>query len=259
MIFENLIQANLSSRIFGKEIEHYTWTETTNDDAWTLIDGGVYEGTVVITDKQTAGKGRGGRSWVSVPGKSLTASLILKPEMESRFAGWFPLMTGVAIVDTFAELGLTAELKWPNDILVNNKKMGGILCESRVQGQTLDWVVIGIGLNINEQDNELPEDLNATSFFIENGSSIQRELVLAMILNSLEQLYISLKETQETFTLATQWTDHCNHVHKTVKFESGNESLLGEFIGINEDGAAIIKINSNEKTFSSGDIHLIRT
>lgn len=258
-MFSNLIQTNLTTRILGKKIEQFTWTESTNNDAWTLIDEGTHEGTVVITDKQTAGKGRGGRSWVSVPGKSLTATIVLKPVMESRFSGWLPLMTGVAIVDTFAELGLAAELKWPNDIMVVDKKLGGILCESRVHGQTLAWAVIGIGLNINEQGNELPEDLNATSFFAERGSSIQRELVLAMILNILEQLYISLKETKDTSTLADQWTDHCNHVHKTVKFKSGNESLSGEFIGINENGAAIIQTNGNEHTYTSGDIHLIRS
>ena len=231
--------------------------KSTNDNAWELIDEGGQEGTVVITDKQTAGRGLGGRSWVSVPGKSLTVSILLKPDMNSKFSGWFPLMIGVAIADVFAELGLDAELKWPNDIMVNDKKLGGILCESRVQGQTLAWAVIGIGLNINEQENELPEDLNATSFFAERGSSIQRELVLAMILNAFEQLYISLKETQDTFTLAAQWTDHCNHVHTTVKFIADNETQSGVFTGINENGAAIIQTNGNEHTYTSGDIHLI--
>ena len=196
-MFINLIQTNLTTTVLGKKIEHYTWTESTNDDAWELIEEGAAEGTVVITDKQTAGKGRAGRNWVTTPGKSLTASLILNPAVNSRLSGWFSLLTGVAVVDALIELGLESKLKWPNDIMVSVRKLGGILCESRVKGKTLEWVVIGIGLNINELENELPKELQATSFFMEKSSSTQRELVLANILNHLEPLYNSLKENSK--------------------------------------------------------------
>ena len=145
-MFTNLIQTNLTTTVLGKNIEHYTWTESTNDNAWELIEEGAVEGTVVITDKQTAGKGRAGRDWVTTPGKSLTASLILNPSVNSRLSGWFPLLTGVAVVDALFELGLESKLKWPNDIMVSNRKLGGILCESRIQGKILEWVVIGIGI-----------------------------------------------------------------------------------------------------------------
>ena len=257
MIFENLIQTNLTTTVLGKNIEHYTWTESTNDNAWELIEEGAVEGTVVITDKQTAGKGRAGRDWVTTPGKSLTASLILNPSVNSRLSGWFPLLTGVAVVDALFELGLESKLKWPNDIMVSNRKLGGILCESRIQGKILEWVVIGIGLNINDLENELPKELQATSFFMEKSSSTQRELVLANILNHLEPIYNSLKESEDSTHLKAMWTDHSNHLHKTVKFEAENESLSGEFMGINADGAAIIITNGIEKFYASGDIHLI--
>lgn len=256
-MFINLIQANLNTKILGREIEHFTWTKSTNEDAWELIEEGASEGTLVITDKQTAGKGRAGRSWISVPGKSLTTSLILKPEIDSRLAGWFPLLTGIAIVDAFKELGLNTKLKWPNDILVNRKKLGGILCESKIQGSILEWVVIGIGLNINEQENELMANLNATSLFIESSSSIQRELVLAKILNNLELHYNTLKENRGPKTLLKFWTERCNHVNKTVKFEADNDIQEGIFVGINNDGAAIINCNGNETIYNSGDIHII--
>lgn len=257
-MFINLIQTNLKTIALGKNIEQYAWTESTNDDSWELIDEGADEGTIIITDKQTAGKGRAGRSWVSVPGKSLTASLILKPEMDSKFSGWFPLMTGVAIVEVFAELGLVVELKWPNDIMVSNRKLGGILCESRLKGKTLEWVVVGIGLNINELQNEFPVELDATSFFIEKSTSTQRELVFANILNHLEPLYHSLRNNEDTKHLTTLWTDYCNHLHKTVKFETNNETLSGKFKGINEDGAAIIMSNGIENYYTHGEIHLIQ-
>lgn len=258
-MFVNLIQTNLTTSDLGKNIEHYTWTESTNEDAWELIDDGTVEGTIVVTDKQTAGKGRSGRPWISVPGKSLIASLIIKPGIDSRFSGFFPLLTGIAIVKAFEELGLEVNLKWPNDIMVNNKKLGGILCESRVQGKVIEWVVIGMGLNINEQENELAVELNATSFFKEKSSSIQRELVLAKIMNYIEPLYIELNETKDPSQLMELWTEYCNHVNKTVKFEVENESQSGEFMGIDTDGAAIIKINGNKKIFTSGDIHIIKS
>ena len=256
-MFTNLIQTNLTTTVLGKNIEHYTWTESTNDNAWELIEEGAVEGTVVITDKQTAGKGRAGRDWVTTPGKSLTASLILNPSVNSRLSGWFPLLTGVAVVDALFELGLESKLKWPNDIMVSNRKLGGILCESRIQGKILEWVVIGIGLNINDLENELPKELQATSFFMEKSSSTQRELVLANILNHLEPIYNSLKESEDSTHLTAMWTDHSNHLHKKVKFEAENESLSGEFMGINADGAAIIITNGIEKIYASGDIHFI--
>jgi len=257
-MFTNLIQTNLTTAYLGKNVEHFTWTESTNDDAWELISEGAADGTLVVTDKQTAGKGRAGRKWGSVPGKSLIASMIIKSEIDSHLSGWFPLLTGVAIVDAFAELGLKVKLKWPNDIIMDNKKMGGILCESRVLGKTLEWIVVGIGLNINEQENELPSGLQATSFFIEKSSSIQRELVLAKIINYLEPLYNKLKINNDLYHLIKLWTDHCNHVNMTVKFEIENETRSGEFMGINSYGAAIININGNEKIYTSGDIHLIQ-
>ena len=258
-MFINLIQTNLTTSVLGKIIEHTTWTESTNKDAWELIDEGTTEGTIVITEKQTDGKGRAGRAWISVPGKSLTASLIIEPKIDSRLSGWFPLLTGIAIVKAFAELGLEVNLKWPNDIMVNNKKLGGILCESRVQGKVLEWVVIGMGLNIYEQENELAVELNATSFFMEKSSSIQRELVLAKIMNHIEPLYNQLTENKDPSQLMELWTEYCNHVNKTVKFEVENESLSGEFMGIDTDGAAIIKTNGNEKIFTSGDMHIIKS
>ncbi len=258
-MFINLIQTNLTTSVLGKIIEHYTWTESTNEDAWDLIGDSATEGTIVITDKQTAGKGRGGRKWISVPGKSLTASLIIKPGIDSRLSGWFPLLMGVAIVKAFAELGLDVNLKWPNDIMVNNKKLGGILCESRVQSKVLEWVVMGMGLNINEQENELPPELQATSLFMEKSSSIQRELVLAKIMNYIEPLYVELTENKYPSRLMDLWTEYCNHVNKKVKFEVENETQTGEFMGIDPDGAAIIKTNGNEKIFTSGDMHIIKS
>ncbi|MFQ6677685.1 MAG: biotin--[acetyl-CoA-carboxylase] ligase [Fidelibacterota bacterium] len=256
-MFTNLLQANLTTRILGRNIEQVTLTKSTNDDAWELIDKGVEEGTLVITDKQTAGKGRSGRRWISVPGKSLTMSLLLKPELDSRFAGWFPLMAGIAVSNALAELGLKVDLKWPNDIMVNKKKLGGILCESRIQGSCLIWVVIGIGININEQKIELSKDLNATSFFMESSSSIQRELVSAFVLNHLEILYALLKRSRDVQTLSKFWTDRCNHINKNVKFETGCDTHEGIFLGINADGAALINCSGNEIAYSSSDIHII--
>jgi len=258
-MFANLISANLTTRILGRHIEQVTWTKSTMEDAWELIDNDVEEGALIITDKQTAGKGRTGRTWVSHPGKSVTASLILNPNCKANTGGLFPLVVGIAVVKTLCDLGLTANLKWPNDIMVHGKKIGGILCESKVCGTNLIWVVVGLGLNINENNEDLPIDLNTTSFFVETSSTIQRELILANILNHLELLYKKLIENDPIGSLLNNWTAHCNHIGKTIKFEAGNKILEGKFIGVNNDGRAIIRFNGKENVYTSGEIHLIQS
>ncbi len=255
-MFTNLIQTNLHTKVLGKAIDHFIWIESTNDAAWELVATEGPEGTVVITDNQTAGRGRSGRTWFSVPSKSLTASVILKPNMATRFSGWFPLLTGIAIADSLQELGLETGLKWPNDILVGGKKIGGILCESRVNRNTLTWLVIGIGLNINEQAQELPTELKATSFFVETGTTIQRELILAKILNKLEPLYDTFKKTHQIDDPRSRWLDYCVHLDQVIKYQEVGRTVKGIFNGLNNFGCAQIEKDGEKQTVAAGDIHL---
>ena len=191
MIFTNLVQANLRTKTLGKVIEYYTQLDSTNEEAWEMIDEGAKPGTVIITDRQLSGKGRNGTKWQSKADRSLTFSVIIKPNnLSGSISGVFPLLSGVAIVGALQDMHIDGGLKWPNDIMVKGKKIGGILCESRIQGKSIKWVVLGIGINVNETANDFGNDISgtATSLYLEVGNFIQRERLLAAILNHLEIL-----------------------------------------------------------------------
>ena len=197
MIFTNLVQTNLRTKTLGQVIEYYTQLDSTNEEAWEMIDEGVKSGTVIITDRQLSGKGRNGTKWQSKANRSLTFSVVIKPNnLSGSMSGVFPLLTGVAIVRALQDMHIDGGLKWPNDIMVKGKKLGGILCESRIQGKSIKWVVIGIGINVNETADDFENDisLSATSLYLEVGDFMQRERLLAAILNHLEILLSELSD-----------------------------------------------------------------
>ena len=158
MIFTNLIQTNLRTRRFGKEIEFYQRLGSTNLEAWNLIENNeASHGMIVITDNQFQGKGRNGNSWFMSPSKGLAMSLVMLDPLSLKKAELISIAAGIAIAKALKNRGGKPKLKWPNDILLGNKKCGGILCESRISGQTVNSMVIGIGLNINETENDFKE------------------------------------------------------------------------------------------------------
>jgi BirA family biotin operon repressor/biotin-[acetyl-CoA-carboxylase] ligase len=164
-------------------------TGSTNAD---LLARGGPEGQVLAAEEQTAGRGRGGRTWVSRPGASLTFSVLLRPvTVPPSSRGWLPLLTGVAVAaGVRSASGVAAGLKWPNDVLVGDRKLAGILAEQSTDGDT---VVVGVGLNVATEERELPVSptgLPATSLLVE-GADVGREAVLAEILRSLERWYLA--------------------------------------------------------------------
>lgn len=227
MIFTQLIQANLQTEKLGKDIEYYTLLQSTNAEAMSLIETGEgEEGTVVVTDRQTAGKGRLGREWFSAPGKGVTFSVILEPGTKASESGLISLAAGLAAAEALERFDLHPKLKWPNDILLSGKKCGGVLVESKIQIETMTHAVVGIGINVNETAADFPDDLSphVTSVTIEKGSPVQRELVLAWTLNSLERWYGQLREG-ETEPIIDGWLERCSHVGSIITFrERGKKS-----------------------------------
>ena len=190
MIFTNLIQTNLRTKHFGENIEYYQRLESTNIESWELIEeNNASHGMIVITDDQYKGKGRNNNSWFMSPSKGLAMSIILTEPLSIEEAELIPIAAGVATAKTIENRGAVPQLKWPNDILIGDKKCGGILCESKISNNMVKNMVIGIGLNINENENDFPEEIirSATSLSIETGHSTQRELVCAIITTFFEQ------------------------------------------------------------------------
>ena len=251
LIFTNLIQANLTTKVFGNEIEYLTFTDSTNEDVWESLENDIDEGFLCITDNQKKGRGRRGNNWLSEPGASLSFSFLIKPQIPLDKVGLISLLAGVSVVEGISNFtNLDCKLKWPNDIIINKKKVGGILAESKQCNGDI-FVVMGIGLNVNEQ--VLPFEIveYATSLRLEKKSPIQREPLLASILNAFESLYnVDYKKWVEL------WNYHCLHLNSDVKFHHGNEIIQGTFLEINNMGQAIFNINGNNQKFSTGIIEL---
>ena len=251
MIFTNLIQTNLETSFIGRDIEYYSFTDSTNDDAFELISNDeAINGMIIITDYQKKGRGRRNNTWISSPGNNLTFSLILK-EPDKQRLGLFSILSGIAIVKGIKKFtNIQCSLKWPNDIMLNNKKIGGVLIETKNKDSHI-YGVIGIGININQQ--ELPKELQsiASSLRIENSNPIQREPLLAFILNEFEKLYIS-----DTDKWIATWKECCNHLDKKITFHKNDDLIEGHFINIDNNGNAIININSKETLISSGVLEI---
>ena len=251
MIFTNLIQTNLQTSFIGRNIEYFSFTNSTNDDAFELISNNQAEnGTLIITDYQKKGRGRRNNTWTSSPGNNLTFSLVLK-EQDKRKLGLFSILSGIAVVKGIEKFtGMQCSLKWPNDIILNDKKIGGILIETKNKDNDV-YSVIGIGINVNQE--EFPQELQsmASSLRIEDSNPVQREPLLAFMLNEFEKLYES--NADEWVAL---WKEYCNHMNKKIIFHKDDALIEGHFMNIDNNGNAIINIDSKEMLISSGVLEI---
>ena len=253
MFSKELYQTHLKTKFLGRGMKYLSQTNSTNEDAWSSFQDGSPDGTLFITDNQQEGKGRRQNNWVSTKEKSLTFSFILQPEMQLEKLGLLPLLTGVSIVEAIkSSASIQTGLKWPNDIMLNEKKMGGILVESK-SGQNGLGVVVGVGLNINESEQDIPDSLSkqATSLAIYSNSSSSRELILSAILNEFEQLYQNQMDD-----IIPLWQEYCIHRNTSVTFHSENHRSRGIFQGINSLGHAEINMNGKTESFSAGMVTL---
>ena len=261
MIFSNLVQANLHTKTLGQVIEYYTQLDSTNEEAWRIIDEGVKPGTIIITDRQLSGKGRNGTKWQSKADRSLTFSVVIQPNnLSGSKTGVFPLLSGVAIVRALQDMNIDGGLKWPNDIIISGKKLGGILCESRIQGKSINWVVLGIGINVNETADDFENDIShtATSLYLEVGDFMQRERLLAAILNHLEILLNELIENSKSFDINKYWIPHCIHKNKQITFQDGDQIRQGLFKSLKKNGECVIEINGTTQSFTGAVIKNMR-
>ena len=160
------IQAKLKTSLFGTNIYYEESLDSTNDYTMQLAKEGAPEGTIVLTEYQESGKGRLNRSWFSRRGQNLLMSILLRPELEIEMVQKIALATATILIDSLEDFYKNRkikiselEVKWPNDILLNGKKLGGILAESKLKNKTMEALVIGIGLNVNSTKNEFPEDI----------------------------------------------------------------------------------------------------
>ena len=255
MIFTQLIQTNLHTRELGKNIEYYNRLNSTNEEAWELINEGSQHGSIVITDNQIKGKGRQNNNWSMVAGKGLAFTLILDKKYPSSFSSFCSLAAGISVAESLKKRGIKSTLKWPNDIYFSDKKIGGILCESKIKNNAIDKIVIGIGINVNETIEEHPDNIHngiSTMFSITNHAH-QRELIVAEFVNCFERLLNNISENSKM--IIDEWQNLCMHMNQNISFHEKEKTNEGIFIGLNKEGYAKIEIDEKIQNYSS--IHLI--
>ena len=220
---------------------------STNEEAMRLAFEGQPHGTLVITDNQTGGKGRRGRNWHTTKGSAIAMSLILKPELEAEYASMLTLVQAMAVAKAIEEnCGLTAQIKWPNDILVNEKKVCGILTEMNMEGTKISSIIIGTGINVNQ--DVFPEDISdiATSLKIESGKKQSRENLIKTICELFEEYFQMFMQRKDLLGILEEYNLRLISAGRMVKVLDPKGEFTGQALGINALGELLVKKESGE-------------
>jgi BirA family biotin operon repressor/biotin-[acetyl-CoA-carboxylase] ligase len=250
------IKRGLKTDLIGQSIVYSSSLGSTNELLKGLAAQGAPEGTLVIADEQTAGKGRLGRKWLAPPGASLLLSLLFRPDFAPNQAQRLTMLCSLAIADAIEGLtSLPAGLKWPNDIFIRGRKAGGILTESGTTGGRLDYVVVGMGLNVNLAASTLPELRGmATSLSQELGREVSRLELLWKILAGIEMRYESLRRGESPHE---EWAARLINLGHQVQVATPQGALAGWAEGVDADGALILRTpDGQRKRIVAGDVTL---
>lgn len=254
------VVTGLMSRVFGRrDYFYYREIDSTNNRALELAADGYPEGTVVVAETQTAGRGRRGRTWYSPPRHGIYLSVILRPQLPVREIPRVSLVIGVAVAETLeAAFQLPARIKWPNDILINNRKIAGVLSEVVTGSRGIDCIVTGIGLNINNPLQDFPGELRTapTSVLAEKETPVSRVRVLQELLMHLETRYYQLLEGNFNGIL-DKGKSLSTVIGKEVEYDSQNGLAIGQAVDIDDNGFLLVKDKSGKiHTVTSGEVYL---
>jgi len=255
-LIPSAIRSDLGTKRIGSKVICLDETDSTNLRAREQGDEGAPDGTVVIADSQTAGKGRMGRQWVSPPGVNLYSSVLLRPPILPFDAPQLTFLSAVAVARAVEEGAvLEPKLKWPNDILVNGMKVAGLLNEMDAETESVRYVILGIGVNINMETHQFPEGMHypATSLAIEKGERISRLLFVRSFLRHLDDLYEEyLREGFEPVRRA--WIAYCDLAGREIEVDFHQKKLRGICRGIDEDGALLLETPQGIERVLAGDV-----
>jgi len=251
------IKPLLKTKWIGKKIHHFHSLDSTNSKAYQLALNGAEEGEVVIAESQEKGRGRLGRQWFSPPFLNLYLSVILRPKIPPHQASLITLMAAVATADAIQKFsGLLPLIKWPNDILLRDRKVAGLLNEIHSEMDRIHFVILGIGVNFNVEEKMFPKEIRAAATSLKNEMRrpISRKVFLQFLLLELERWYtIFLREGSAVILKA--WRDRAHIQGKRVKVTSFGESVVGTAIDVDSDGALILETTDGKrKRVVAGDV-----
>lgn len=230
-------------RLARENIEYFYETDSTNIRARALAHEGAPEGTLVVAESQVQGRGRRGRTWYSPPACGIYMSVILRPRVQPHEAPQLTLMTAVAMAETLMELAdLPFAIKWPNDILVNGKKISGILTEMALEMDQVDYVIVGLGLNVNTPAEAMADEIHeiATSLLMLTGKTFSRVEILRNFLKKLEDYY-ALFQDRQFERIRNRWKELSGIIGRHVKIENLDRAHEGEVVDLDQDGFLVLK------------------
>ena len=257
LIFNQIeIEKEIKTALLGKKVYFFEEITSTNDYAKDMANNIQEEGTIVIANNQTKGRGRLERAWISDKG-GIFLSLILKPNIQLFNIMQITLLASISICDAIKKLTLLdAKIKWPNDIIINNKKVGGILTEVIAQVEKISTVILGIGINVNNEKFSLDLQKKATSIFLENNKTVSKASLIGCFLEEFEKKYLIYKEKEDFNLFLEEYKKLCLNIGKEVKVIHNKKEMLGKVIDISNIGEIILKTNNNEIKIISGEVLL---
>lgn len=254
----NNILPHLKTKVLGRSYKHFDIIDSTNTYCKTLDVNDIKEGTLIISEEQIKGKGTKGRSWVSPKGSGLWFSIILKPKININDIGKITILTSSALYETFKTLGIESKIKWPNDIFINDKKVCGILTEAKLNKDIVEYIILGIGINVNSSFADFDNNLkvSATSLKIELNKEVDRCYVLGTFLNIFETFYNEMLNN-ESLNYFQIYKKNSYIINKEVNIIKNNTIETVKVLDFDLNGFIIIKdSNGVIRKISSGEISL---
>jgi BirA family biotin operon repressor/biotin-[acetyl-CoA-carboxylase] ligase len=247
----------LNTKQFGRNLRLLDSVPSTQDELRQLAEEGALEGTLVIAEQQTNGRGRMGRSWVSPAGKGIWMSLLLRPPVSLQLTPQLTLLTAVALSRAISRIvPVTIGIKWPNDLLVGGKKISGILLESAAEDERLRYVVVGMGISVNLDSTDYPEELlvKAASLKMLSGNAVNRSDLIAAILEEFERLY-ELYLEQGFATIRALWEAHAVTLNNQTLLHTPQGSIQGVPRGLDEMGGLLVEMEDGSyRTIYSAEV-----
>ncbi len=254
LVTQESIEGKIKTKVIGKHVHYQMEVGSTNTLAKQFAEEKNSHGLLVTADIQNSGKGRRGRSWVSPKGCGIWMTLVLKPELDPRNASMLTLVAALAVAKGICEVTkLDAKIKWPNDIVVNKKKVCGILTEMNAELDFINYVVVGIGINANI--TEFPDEIKgvASSLYLESGNRINRSDLICKSLEYFEKYYETFLNAGNLSIIMEEYNTFLINKGKMVKI-LGDTQLVGTAKGINEKGELIVTVGEEDITVMSGEV-----
>src|SRR6202171_1187629 len=252
----DMLRQRLKGSLFGKRIHHFFKVDSTNRVALELAHAGEPEGAMVLAEEQTAGRGRAGRTWHSERAVGIYVTLVLRPKLAPVQAAWLTMMAGLsAYTGIQAHSGLVVDLKWPNDLLIRGKKVGGILTEMHAEPSQVRFVIVGIGLIVNQEKFTAALANIATSLRAETGKPQSRMELLVRLLREFESDYNRFLR-EGVASVVARFESVCSHAKgKRVRVANGTESYVGTTAGLGPEGLLQVEREDGRVTaVISGDV-----